>query len=293
MAAIIMIQGTASGVGKTILTTALCRIFTQDGYKTAPFKSQNMTSVSHILPDGREMARSQAIAAYACNIEPTSDMNPILLKMSADGTDVIINGESVGIMDSTGCSGYKKHALASALKAFKRLSELYDVIVIEGAGSPVELNLNNNDIANMGLAKAVGAPVLLASDISCGGVFASLYGTIELLQKNEKQLIKGVVVNKFKGSKEHLGDAVSILEEICSVPVLGIIPYTDIALEDEDSLSSGFSESGSNCISNAGLRENNEQMQAEFERIAGHFRANLNMKGIYCVLNGKEICGVV
>jgi len=281
-----MVQGAASGVGKSVLTTALCRIFTQDGYKTAPFKSQNMTAVCHTLDDGRKMARSQAIAAYACNSEPVPDMNPVLLMMGNDGTEVIICGKSAGIMNRHEYNEYKKLAFDQILAAFNRLSEANDVIVIEGAGSPVELNLNKDDIVNMGLAKAVNAPVLLVSDITRGGVFASLYGTVALFPEDEKRLVKGIVVNKFKGSIEHFKDGVSILEKICGVPVLGVIPHIDVRLEDEDSLTDGEVKTREYLERNLEITNYNEHMQSEFDRLAAHFRANLNMTQLYEVLNG-------
>ena len=284
MAKVIMIQGTASGVGKSVLTTVLCRIFTQDGYKTAPFKAQNMTDVCHILGDGRKMARSSAIAAYACKKEPDPDMNPVLLMMGSDSTEVIIRGKSVGVIDRHEYNAYKKQAFENVLDAFNRLSEENDVIVIEGAGSPVELNLNKDDIVNMGLAKAVNAPVLLVSDIVRGGVFASLYGTVKLLPEDEKRLLKGLIVNKFKGSIEHFGDGVSILEQLCGVPVLGVIPHIEVRLEDEDSLTDGELKTKESLESSLVISNYNEHMQSEFDRLAVHFRTNLDMVRIYGVL---------
>ena len=281
MAKVIMVQGTASGVGKTILATALCRIFTQDGLKTAPFKSQNMTNIFHTLDDGRKMARSQAIAAYACNSEPNPDMNPILLMMGSDGTEVIAGGIPMGIMSHDEYNGYKKEAFRQVRAAFDRLCESHDVIVIEGAGSPVELNMNKDDIANMGLAKAVNAPVLLVSDIMRGGVFASLYGTLALLPEDERRLVKGIVVNKFKGSSEHFKNGISILEDICNAPVLGVVPFTDIQLEDEDSLTDGEIKTKDSYGPFPAI-----QMGLEFDRIAIHFRTNLNMGMLYKILNG-------
>ena len=285
MAKTIMVQGTASGVGKSVLSAALCRIFTQDGYKTAPFKSQNMTTVCHILDDGRKMARSQAIAAYACKSAPDPDMNPVLLMMSDDGTEVVINGKTMGIMNRHEYKEYKKQAFEHVLASFNRLSKINDIIVIEGAGSPVELNLNKDDIVNMGLAKEVNAPVLLVSDIMCGGVFALLYGTMELLPEDEKRLVKGVVVNKFKGNTEYFEDGVNILEELCGVPVLGVIPFTDVRLEDEDSLAGGGMKTKESLQRELMAEDYNEYMQSEFDRIAMHFRASLNVAKLYEILN--------
>jgi len=289
MAKTIMVQGTASGVGKSVFAAALCRIFTQDGFKTAPFKSQNTTAVFHLLNDGRKMARSQAIAAYACKSNPDPDMNPILLIMSNDGStkiEVIINGESMGIMNRHEYNEYKKQAFEQAVASFGRLAQSNDVVVIEGAGSPVELNLNKGDIVNMGFAKAVNAPVLLVSDILRGGVFASLYGTVALLPEDEKCLVKGLVINKFKGNTASFKDGVRIIEELCAAPVLGVIPFTDVRLEDEDSLTDGglkTKQSLEREISSS--VDYNDYMQSEFDRIAAHFRANLNMPKLYEVLN--------
>jgi len=281
-----MVQGTASGAGKSVLATALCRIFTQDGYKAAPFKSQNMTTVCHTLDDGRKMARSQAIAACACGAGADPDMNPVLLMMGEGGTEVIVRGHSVGIMDRDEYRRYKTQAFSQILEAFGRLSQNCDIIVIEGAGSPVELNLNRDDIVNMGLAKAVDAPVVLVADIMRGGVFASAYGTASLLPRDEKRLLKGLVVNKFKGNTEYFRDGASMLEELCGVPVLGIIPYTDIGLEDEDGLTDGEMNTRESLERMHHNIDYNDYIQSEFDRIADHFRANLNMPGIYDIIDG-------
>ena len=285
MAKIIMIQGTASGVGKSILATALCRIFTQDGLKTAPFKSQNMTTVCHITDNGKKMARSQAIAAYACNIKPDPDMNPVLLKIGSNSTEVIICGNSMGIMSRQEFREYKNKAFDQILAAFHRLCQSNDIIVIEGAGSPVELNLYENDIVNMGLAKAVNAPVLLVSDIIRGGVFASLYGTMTLFGEEEKRLVKGIIINKFKGNPEYFKDGTGIIEKLCGVPVLGIIPFIDINIEDEDSLSENSIKTKDSLEKDFGINNYNNFMQTEFDRIAQHFRANLGMEKIFQILN--------
>ena len=236
MAKIIMIQGTSSGVGKSIFSVALCRIFTQEGYKVAPFKVQNMSSNMHILDDGRKIARSQAICAYACNIKPDYKMNPILLVPNNNKTEVYLNGEYKGHMDRFSYEDVKEDFFNQAIISFNSLCEQNDIIVIEGAGSPVELNLIKNDIVNMGFAKKVNAPVLLISDISRGGVFASLYGTINLMPEKEQDLIKGIIINKFRGKIKYFNDGKNIIENICKTDVLGILPYFDINIEDEDSL---------------------------------------------------------
>jgi len=286
MAKVIMVQGTASGVGKSVLTTALCRIFKQDGYKVAPFKSQNMTTVCHELPDGRKMARSQAIAAYACTCEPSPDMNPVLLMIGADGIEVIVDGESKGVMDRQELKAYRERAFESVLAAYGRLFASNDILVIEGAGSPVELNLKAGDIINMGLAKAVNAPVVLVSDIVRGGVFASLYGTMALFEEDERALVKGIVINKFKGSIELFKDGEAILEDICGVPVLGVIPSIDIWLEDEDSLVEGEMKTKETLASRLKSETYEEYLQQEFDRVAEPFRAHLDMEKIYEILEG-------
>ena len=200
MAKAIMIQGTMSNSGKSFLTAGLCRVFKQDGYRTAPFKSQNMALNSYITKDGLEIGRAQAMQAEAAGIEPTVDMNPILLKPTSNvGSQVIVNGEVRGNMDAMDYYRNKTQLIPDVMEAYRRLSEAYDIIVIEGAGSPAEINLHENDIVNMGMAKMAGAPVLLVGDIDRGGVFAALYGTVKLLEEDEQSMIKGLVINKFRG----------------------------------------------------------------------------------------------
>lgn len=288
MAKIIMVQGTASGVGKSVLSTALCRIFKQDGLRVAPFKAQNMSANYHTLENGNKMARSQAIAAYACGLAPSVDMNPILLMPLPSGEmEVILCGNSVGAMGSLGYSEVKKKAFEESLAAFHRLSCAYDIVVVEGAGSPVEMNLIKNDMVNMGLAQAIDAPVLLVSDISRGGVFASLYGTMMLFTEKQKALVKGLVINKFIGDILHFGDGKNIIEELCGKPVLGIIPYTDIRIEDEDSLTD-YSRAGKTKMSLTGETGENDTakvlafLNVEFDRIAEHFRTYLDIPKIMC-----------
>jgi len=286
MAKIIMVQGTASGVGKSVLAAALCRIFTQDGFKVAPFKPQNMTSIYHTLGDGRRMARSQAVAAYACNAEPVPDMNPVLLIMGENGTEIVINGVLEGMMNRHEYTEYKRRAFGQIIAAYQRLSASYDIIIAEGAGSPVELNLNKNDIVNMGFARAANAPVLLVSDISRGGVFASLFGTVALMPDDERRLVKGLVVNKFKGDAQLFADGVKILEDLCGAPVLGVIPHTEIMLEDEDGLADGEVKTRESLMKKIGAANYGAHMQAEFDRLAAHFRKHLDMAQIYAILNG-------
>lgn len=238
MARNIMIQGTMSGAGKSLLTAALCRIFLQDGYRVAPFKSQNMALNSYITADGLEMGRAQVLQAQAAGKAPDVRMNPILLKPSSDvGSQVIVNGEVLGNYRATDYFRMKKSLIPQILEAYYSLAEENDIIVIEGAGSPAEINLKKDDIVNMGLAEMVDAPVILVGDIDPGGVFAQLYGTVALLPENERARIVGTVINKFRGDVEILRPGLSMLEELIGVPVLGVVPYTQVDLDDEDSLS--------------------------------------------------------
>ena len=234
----IMVQGTMSGAGKSLLCAALCRIFAQDGYRVAPFKSQNMALNSFVTRDGLEMGRAQVVQAQAAGIEPDVRMNPILLKPSSDiGSQVIVNGEVRGQMPAAAYFKMKRSLIPDILAAYDSLAEDVDIIVIEGAGSPAEINLKADDIVNMGLAKLVDAPVLLAGDIDRGGVFAQLYGTVELLEPAERARIKGLLINKFRGDVEILRPGLAMLEEKTHLPVLGVVPYLKVDIEDEDSLS--------------------------------------------------------
>ena len=237
----IMIQGTMSNAGKSLLCAGLCRIFKQDGYKVAPFKSQNMALNSFITDKGLEMGRAQVVQAEAAGIEPEVSMNPILLKPTNDvGSQVIVNGEVLGNMSARDYFKYKKELIPDVMKAFHKLEENYDIIVIEGAGSPAEINLKENDIVNMGLAKMVDAPVLLVGDIDRGGVFAQLLGTLLLLEEDEKERVKGLIINKFRGDKTILDPGIEMLEEKGNVPVIGVTPYLHVEIEDEDSLTERF-----------------------------------------------------
>ena len=241
MAKKIMIQGTMSNVGKSLLAAGLCRIFRQDGYKVAPFKSQNMALNSFITKDGSEMGRAQVVQAEAAGIEPDVRMNPILLKPTTDvGSQVIVLGQVMGNMKAVEYYKHKRELVPYVMKAFNELAAENDIIVIEGAGSPAEINLKDEDIVNMGFARMVNAPVLLAGDIDRGGVFAQLYGTVELLEPDEKKLIKGTIVNKFRGDKAILEPGLKQLEELCGVPVAGVIPYLHLDIDDEDSLTERF-----------------------------------------------------
>lgn len=242
MAKTIMIQGTMSGAGKSLLCAGLCRIFKQDGYKVAPFKSQNMALNSFITRDGLEMGRAQAVQAEAAGTEPAAEMNPILLKPVNDtGSQVIVNGEVLGNMGAREYFAYKKKLVPDIMRAFRKLDREYDIIVIEGAGSPAEINLKAEDIVNMGLAKLTDSPVLLVGDIDRGGVFAQLLGTIMLLEEEERARIKGLIINKFRGDKTILDPGIVMLEERAQIPVVGVAPYLPVEIEEEDSLTERFS----------------------------------------------------
>ncbi len=238
MAKKIMVQGTMSNSGKSFLAAALCRILKQDGYTVAPFKSQNMALNSYITKDGLEIGRAQAMQAEAAGIAPTVDMNPILLKPTSQmGSQVIVNGEVFGNLRAMDYYRRKTEFIPAVREAFKRLERQFDAIVLEGAGSPAEINLRDNDIVNMGMAKIADAPVLLVGDIDRGGVFASLYGTVSLLEPEERTRIKGLVINKFRGDVKILEPGLRMIEEKLHIPVVGVIPMEQIDLDDEDSLS--------------------------------------------------------
>ncbi len=238
MAKNLMIQGTMSNAGKSLLTAGILRILKQDGYQVAPFKSQNMALNSFITADGLEMGRAQVMQAEAAGIEPDVRMNPILLKPTSDvGSQVIVNGIAQGNQKAKEYFAKKKELIPTILSAYRELEKMADIIVIEGAGSPAEINLKQNDIVNMGLAKMVDAPVLLVGDIDRGGVFAQLFGTVMLLEPEERMRIKGLMINKFRGDKTILDPGVEQIEQLCKIPMVGVIPYMNVDIEDEDSLS--------------------------------------------------------
>lgn len=238
MAKAIMVQGTMSNAGKSLVTAGLCRVFNQDGHKVAPFKSQNMALNSFITRTGAEMGRAQVVQAEAANIEPSVLMNPILLKPTSDkGSQVIVNGEAIGTMTAAEYFAFKTQLIPEIMKAYNQLDSENDVIVIEGAGSPAEINLRGQDIVNMGMAKMAKAPVLLVADIDRGGVFASIYGTLMLLEEDERAMVKGIVINKFRGDINILQPGLEMIEKKTGIPVVGVIPMLKVDIEDEDSLS--------------------------------------------------------
>lgn len=237
----IMVQGTASSVGKSIITAGLCRVFKQDGYTVAPFKSQNMALNSFITEEGHEMGRAQVVQAEAAKIKPSVLMNPVLLKPSTDKkAQVIFMGKVLKNMSAMEYHEYKPELKGMVKDAFDKLSDAHDIVVLEGAGSPAEINLRENDIVNMGMAELSDSPVILVGDIDKGGVFASIYGTIKLLAEEEQKRVKGVIINKFRGDVDILKPGLDMIEDLTGVPVLGVVPYSNFRIEDEDSLAERF-----------------------------------------------------
>ena len=237
----LMIVGTSSGAGKSLFVTALCRIFYKDKYKVSPFKSQNMALNSYITKDGKEMGRAQVVQAEASGLEPDVNMNPILLKPSTmNKIQIIVCGKSIGNMSGVEYNQYKKNLIPILKETYFKIENENDIVVIEGAGSPAEINIKEEDISNFAMARIADAPVILVADIDRGGVFASIYGTIMLLKEEDRKRIKGIVINKFRGNKEVLKSGFDIIENLTGVKTLGVIPYTDIDIEDEDSLSEKY-----------------------------------------------------
>ena len=238
MAKAIMIQGTMSNAGKSLVTAALCRIFHQDGKRVNPFKSQNMALNSFITAEGAEMGRAQVVQAEAAGVKPSVLMNPILLKPTSDsGSQVIVNGVAIGTMPAVEYYKFKTKLIPDIMKAYNTLADNSDIMVIEGAGSPAEINLKAQDIVNMGMARMAKSPVLLVADIDRGGVFASIYGTLMLLDPEERAMVKGVIINKFRGDVSILKPGLDMLEEKTGIPVIGVLPMMNVDIEDEDSLS--------------------------------------------------------
>ena len=237
----LMIVGTSSGAGKSLFVTALCRIFYKDKYKVSPFKSQNMALNSYITKDGKEMGRAQVVQAEASGLEPSVNMNPILLKPSTmNKIQIIVCGKSIGNMSGVEYNQYKKNLIPVLKETYSKIENENDIVVIEGAGSPAEINIKEEDISNFAMARIADAPVILVADIDRGGVFASIYGTIMLLNEEDRKRVKGIVINKFRGNKEVLKSGFEIIENLTGVKTLGVIPYTDIDIEDEDSLSEKY-----------------------------------------------------
>ncbi|QCJ42338.1 cobyric acid synthase [Bacillus sp. S3] len=261
----IMIQGTASDVGKSLVVTALCRILANEGVKVAPFKSQNMSNYSHIMIDGMEMSRAQRIQAEAARICPTVWMNPILLKPRSDQTsEVVFLGK---VIETFSGREYREQFYEKGIEIIKeslnQLESEYEMVVIEGAGSPVELNLSDREIVNMKVAELADVPVVLVADIDRGGVFASIIGTLELLKPDERQRVRGIIINKFRGDLTLFAEGITLLEEKTGIPVLGVLPFIENhMIEVEDSLSSEIEMT----VEVGGSDEKYEKLAAEMKR---------------------------
>lgn len=268
----IMLQGTGSSVGKSMLCAALCRIFREDGLRVAPFKSQNMALNSFATKEGLEMGRAQVVQAQAAGVEPSVEMNPILLKPTSDKkSQVICLGRPIGNMGAVEYHNYKPNLRRLVKDTYDSLESKYDVVVIEGAGSPAEINLKEGDLVNMWMAEAADAPVLLVGDIDRGGVFASLYGTVMLLEPQERARIKGMIVNKFRGDVRILEPGLRMIEEKLGIPVIGVVPWTDADIEDEDSVSERLSAvSGSGEITVAVVRLKHISNFTDFQALSLH-----------------------
>ena len=231
----LMIQGTASGVGKSVLVAGLCRLLARNGIHVAPFKPQNMSNNAAVTIDGGEIGRAQALQAFACGIEPTVDMNPVLLKPEADCTSqLVVRGKVVGKLESARFREEREQWLDCVLESFNRLCETHDIVLVEGAGSPAEPNLRAGDIANMGFAEAADIPVWLVGDIDCGGVFAQLTGTLNILSESEQHRVKALLINRFRGYLSLLDDGLAWLEEKSGKKVAGVIPWLPLELPEED-----------------------------------------------------------
>ena len=255
MAHNLMICGTMSSAGKSFIVTGLCRLFARMGYKVAPFKSQNMALNSGVTEDGDEMGRAQVVQAEAAGVKPDVRMNPVLLKPSTDvGSQVIVLGKSRGNMSARDYYAYKTVLIPEIMEAYESLAAENDIIVIEGAGSPAEINLKENDIVNMGLAKMLHAPVILVGDIDLGGVFAQLLGTLEWMDEEEKDMIAGLLINKFRGDPTLLTPGIEMLEERCGKKVLGVVPMVKAKIDEEDSITQAFATSKGSGVDIAVIR---------------------------------------
>ncbi|WP_162890912.1 cobyric acid synthase [Suicoccus acidiformans] len=260
----LMIQGTASDSGKTSVVSALCRHFQQEGKKIFPFKSQNMNSQSYMTEKGEEIAYSQAIQAFAAKLPVDVRMNPILMKPTSDtGSNIIFNGNLLGHYSAREYFEMKPKLKGELAKVVDELKDTYDLVIIEGAGSPAEINLNQNDIVNMGMAEIADAPVIIVADIDLGGVFASIYGTLALLPEGSRSRVKGIIINKFRGDISLLQSGLDQIEELTGIPVIGVLPYHDYRLKAEDNL----------------------EMEANFDGLAELFREHVDMNAIERIID--------
>ena len=268
----IMVQGATSSAGKSLLCTGLCRYFYKKGLKVFPFKSQNMSRNAFVDEDGHKIATAQVQQAFACNRKPDVKMNPVLLIPKTDvGSTVVLFGEEFKDMKAREYFEYKKELLPIIEKTFSEIESENDIVVVEGAGSPAEINLRENDIVNMGLAELVDLPVILVADIDRGGVFASLYGTVMLLSENERKRIKGLVINKFRGDKTLLDSGIEQIEKLTGIPVIGTIPYVKLNIPDEDSLVDYDKPANHGGVSR-------EELEIEFDKLMNAIAENMDMK---------------
>lgn len=276
----IMVQGATSSAGKSLLCTGLCRYFYKKGLKVFPFKSQNMSRNAFVDEDGHKIATAQVQQAFACNRKPDVKMNPVLLIPKTDvGSTVVLFGEEFKDMKAREYFEYKKELLPIIEKTFSEIESENDIVVVEGAGSPAEINLRENDIVNMGLAELVDLPVILVADIDRGGVFASLYGTVMLLSENERKRIKGLVINKFRGDKTLLNSGIEQIEKLTGIPVIGTIPYVKLNIPDEDSLVDYDKPANHGGVTR-------EELEIEFDKLMNAIAENMDMKLV------EEIAGL-
>lgn len=282
-----MVQGTGSYAGKSLLAAALCRIFRQDGWRVAPFKAQNMSNYTYVTRDGKEIARSQAVQALAAGVEPTVEMNPVLLKPTGEKTSqLVLLGRFRGQVDWRRYREELHDEVRAVIKgALQCLMQTYDVVVLEGAGSPAEINLMDRDVVNMTAADMADAPVLLVGDIDRGGVFAALLGTVEILPPHHRRRLAGFVLNKFRGDAQLLEPAIQWLEDRTGIPTLGIIPYLPSpGIDEEDSMSPGLAPQAWP----AGQGGHWERQDQALDRLACHVREHLDMAAVYRVIGGPE-----
>lgn len=278
----IMIQGTTSSAGKSLMCTGLCRIFKEDGYSVYPFKSQNMSTKFYETNEGKKIAVAQALQAKAAGVVPHTDMNPILLIPNSDnGSMVVVNGEETKSMDAREYFEHRTSLKEMIIDKYKEIESKNDVVVIEGAGSPAEINLKENDIVNMGMAEIADAPVFIVTDIDRGGAFAALYGTVMLLEPHERARVKGLIINKFRGDKTLLDPGIKMLEDLLDIPVVGVIPYVKLELVDEDSLI----DRDKKCNHE---NQSSEEEELELNKLATTLRENLDMDYIYKIMGLKN-----
>ena len=276
----IMVQGATSSAGKSLLCTGLCRYLYKKGLKVFPFKSQNMSRNAFVDEDGNKIATAQVQQAFACNRKPDVKMNPVLLIPKTDvGSTVVLFGKEFKDMKAREYFEYKKELLPVIEKTFSEIESENDIVVVEGAGSPAEINLRENDIVNMGLAELVDLPVILVADIDRGGVFASLYGTVMLLSEDERKRIKGLVINKFRGDKTLLDSGIEQIEKLTGIPVIGTIPYVKLNIPDEDSLVDYDKPANHGGVTR-------EELEIEFDKLMNAIADNMDMKLV------EEIAGL-